>query len=269
MHIVLLMSSASLGQTNESKTIKALSDQMRKDNYFPIFSTSRLYATYIYDLYLRSQNGNIGKYKKGEITTEEFLKTLSWQLGISDIENTKKAWNAMEEISTEELTQDIELFKLQEKKQLDIGVISATNPLQWNSFTKQISDYLSNHNLSRLEDNDHFHPIVSFNASTLSYVDIAKKLIKEKGWDKSDIHIISLHNTLNYENLGLQNCSFTSITTSPKCEYVPTLERTANDILFAANSEGIKPARVISTAAMFNTYTNMKNKTLNKGCNIL
>jgi hypothetical protein len=210
----------SLGQfvhSDEKKSVVEFSKILAKQSrYFPYFSKARVYFSLFLDVYWY---GTIDKYKKGLITYEVFQEKLSNQLGIkTDTESFDEAWKAMCEVSVDAAKRILNVMKLQRDVPFTLVIVTSSNEAQYDYIMDQIDSELGKglEALPRIVDNPFIKIIKSFDKGQLSLPSLARSVIQEHKLDVAGNNIISLHNKLTKQSLGIKAAEFNSSYASSK-----------------------------------------------------
>ena len=196
---VFLLTLDQLVQSDQSKTTAAFSkvkyDQSKK---FPFFTYLRTYIDAALDLYvyprLNENWGIINNFKKGLIDKDQFKDLLCERLDISlPNDGFARCWNAMCEISPENLTKIVELVKLASEQDFKLCIVSATNSLQFDYIKAQINNKLAEAGHNSLDQQPNIVFAKSYETGQLSHTALAESAIFEKNLDQEGYQLISLH----------------------------------------------------------------------------
>lgn len=174
------------------KSIKEFSNILSSKFYYSYF-----FPNIYIDLLFRVYKPTIEKYRKGFIDTDSFLGELVYIMGLekSDIDDVKKAWNKMCEISPEKK----EEILFAAKNYRDILVVSYSNDLHREYISNQLNELFLENSIPQYEWNKHIYiysprtPIASSN-EVLVCEAIAKLDLHRA---ENNVVIYSLNNEIN------------------------------------------------------------------------
>lgn len=201
---VYLFSLGGLVKSDMNKSIKAFSNLVAKESSLPYFSTVWVYYSLFMDT---SYYKTIDNYKLGKINSDEFKSKISSQLGIKESNEFESAWNAMCEL-TPEAAEKIVRILTQQQERFKLGIMSATNPLQYDYIISSVNKKLKDANLPNIDDNHGVTVVTSFEEHNLQLLELAKMAIQENGWDDHEYNIISLDSRITKDSLMLEYASF-------------------------------------------------------------
>ncbi len=139
---VALMALGQLVGSDINKSITELAKLSARDSWLPFYPAHWVMTV----CKLQWDNwfgGNIAKYRKGEMTTPEFITFLKGQISTSaNDQDMKDAWNAMCVLSEsgKEKLQDLarHVFATDYSKLISLAIVSTTNELHWEFIKEQI-----------------------------------------------------------------------------------------------------------------------------------
>ncbi len=139
---VALMALGQLIGSDIKKSISELAKLSARDSWLPIYPAHWVMTAckLQYDTWF---GGNIAKYKKGEMTTPEFIQFLKDKISTKATDQEiKAAWNAMCEVSYN--SRSFGVFRaLADNSDIHLAVIGVTNELHYNYITEQFKKHIT------------------------------------------------------------------------------------------------------------------------------
>ncbi len=135
---VALMALGQLVGSDIKKSISALAKLSARDSWLPFYPAHWVMTAckLQYDTWF---GGNIAKYKKGEVTTPEFVKFLKDKISTKATDQElKDAWNAMCELSKDNKLKEVFQYMLA-NPDVHLSTISVTNELHVQYLQEQLS----------------------------------------------------------------------------------------------------------------------------------
>jgi hypothetical protein len=206
MTIYQIYSLGQIVQSDIKKSLAAFSKVLQEDKYYsPAYANAVVYITFALDKFWY---GTIDSFKAGRITSEIFTSKLANQLGIKNEYKIIDSWNAMCEIDITRRKELVDLFCIPSKDEVELIIVSVTNPLQYEYIVKNVNSLLEDNGLSRLENNPSINTRTSFIKENLSMVSLTKEIIELKQMDNKDNKICSGHRELTQETLDIKYARF-------------------------------------------------------------
>lgn len=201
-----------LGQivgTDIEKSISAFASLSVRDSWFPSVISYPAYwvmaaAKYTYDFYV---TGNIDKYKKGEMTTADFISYLREEFSVNaSDDDIKSAWNAMCGMSERARNKFANIIEdLRVHHDYKLAIVTMSNPLQYECVMQQFKNMSGA--FAPLVEEGRIKIISSFEEKTLDFKYLVKTVLQP--FDRQENTIYSLlHAMSSKAAIGLEKANF-------------------------------------------------------------
>lgn len=164
------------------------------------FNWSYLFSNIYVQFLLWTNDSVITQYKKGFISTENFVNSLISILSLeeNDAESVKAAWNRMCEISPEKKKEISAIAK----SQVDVLIVSYSNELHREYISQQLNNIFSENNLPNYESNSHFLIYSPKTPTVVAIEDLTCEAISRFGLNENKFNtvIYSLNKYVNNDS---------------------------------------------------------------------